>query len=333
MFYAIRHVTRYRYSAIINESVMEVRTQPRSELSQRLVSFELAVTPKARALSYGDYLGNMVHTFDIPGAHRQLTITARSLLKIDPLPTIPERLPMDAWDALDAIRTSGEQWDWLVPSQMTEPSTWLRDLEREVALPGRAEIDPLTAVRRLNEALYGSFSYTPNSTNVDSPMDDALRTRRGVCQDFTHIMLAITRGMGIPARYISGYISRRRASDRAADDATHAWVEVFLPTLGWVGFDPTNNTIADEWHIRVAVGRDYKDVPPTRGTFKGKAESALDVAVQVVKLTHLEDETQLGSIFNPISFPPPQFAPMPDDPIDEAVTYTRFQQMQQQQQQ
>jgi transglutaminase-like putative cysteine protease len=149
-----------------------------------------------------------------------------------------------------------------------------------------------------------------------------------VCQDFTHIMLAMVRRVGIPARYISGYISRRKPSDRSAEDATHAWVEAFLPEQGWIGFDPTNNTLAGEGHIRVAIGRDYQDVPPTRGTFKGKAESKLDVAVQVVKMQDASDPE-----FTTITWNPAQFAPTPDDPISEAETYTRFQQMQQQQQQ
>jgi transglutaminase-like putative cysteine protease len=119
-------------------------------------------------------------------------------------------------------------------------------------------------------------------TAADSPIDEALAHGRGVCQDFAHIMIAICRSWGIPARYVSGYLfTDREAGDRSSPDASHAWVEVFLPSLRWVGFDPTNNVLTGERHIVVATGRDYADVPPSRGVFKGDAESELSVAVQV----------------------------------------------------
>lgn len=120
------------------------------------------------------------------------------------------------------------------------------------------------------------------TTRVDSPIDDALQARRGVCQDFAHILIALIRRLGVPCRYVSGYLFRNEdLSVRSADGATHAWVETLLPDLGWIGFDPTNNLIADNRHIRVAIGRDYADVPPTRGVFKGAAASRSEVAVAV----------------------------------------------------
>ncbi len=117
---------------------------------------------------------------------------------------------------------------------------------------------------------------------MDSPVDDALRNRKGVCQDYAHIMIALVRRMGIPCRYVSGYLFHKAGSKtRSTEGATHAWVEAYLPELGWLGLDPTNNVIADESHVRTAVGRDYADVPPTRGVFKGDASSELTVAVRV----------------------------------------------------
>ena len=140
----------------------------------------------------------------------------------------------------------------------------------------------MTTLRRLNRALFDAFGYAPDATEVDSPIDVALAKRKGVCQDFAHIMIATARRWGIPARYVSGYLfTKRDAGDRSAADATHAWVEAFVPTCGWVGFDPTNNVLAGERHIRVAIGRDYNDVPPVRGVFKGPANSELAVAVTV----------------------------------------------------
>jgi transglutaminase-like putative cysteine protease len=142
--------------------------------------------------------------------------------------------------------------------------------------------DPLQLVLDLNAALYSKISYVPKSTSVDSPIDHALESRQGVCQDFAHIMIGLGRRVGIPCRYVSGYLFHKAGDKtRSAEGATHAWVEALLPRLGWVGLDPTNNVLAGERHVRTAVGRDYADVPPTRGVFKGSAESQLLVAVRV----------------------------------------------------
>jgi len=130
--------------------------------------------------------------------------------------------------------------------------------------------------------MYAAFKYKAKTTRVDSPIEDALTSREGVCQDFAHIFISLLRGMRIPARYVSGYLYHRREDrDRSSDGATHAWVEAWLPGPGWVGFDPTNNLLATERHIRTAIGREYADVPPTRGVFKGEASTKLTVSVAV----------------------------------------------------
>jgi transglutaminase-like putative cysteine protease len=137
-------------------------------------------------------------------------------------------------------------------------------------------------LRQLTSALFNTFEYTPRSTRVDSPIDDALKSRQGVCQDFAHIMIALVRGLGVPCRYVSGYLFHRATDhDRSSDGATHAWVEALLPDLGWVGFDPTNDLIAGDRHVRVAIGRDYVDVPPTRGVYQGVSAVKSELAVAV----------------------------------------------------
>ena len=136
----------------------------------------------------------------------------------------------------------------------------------------------------MNEGIYRLFAYVPNSTKVDSPIEEALLSRQGVCQDFAHIMIALARPLRIPCRYVSGYLfhcEENGHQDRSLEGASHAWVEAFVPRLGWVAFDPTNNLIGGDRHIRVAIGRDYADVPPTRGVHKGEAHSELAVAVTV----------------------------------------------------
>lgn len=286
MYYSISHVTTFRYSAPISESMMEVRMQPRSEDRQRCHTFALAVEPHARVLAYRDHLGNNVHYFDIPRAHPQLTITAEALVEVGAPPALPQADAAPSWTSLLGWVAANDSWDWLTPSQFARPTALLHDLARELRVTpaDRERADPLSLLAELNTALYNTFSYAPQSTTVDSPIDQALESRRGVCQDYAHVMIALVRELGIPCRYVSGYLFHRTDSDdRSAQDATHAWVEALLPDLGWIGFDPTNNLVVGDRHIRAAVGRDYADVPPTRGVFKGDATSELEVAVRVAQ--------------------------------------------------
>lgn len=281
IYYAIRHLTRFRYSAPVSESVMEARMQPRSEGGQYCLEFSLTTEPFATIFHYRDYHQNIVHHFTIPGRHTSLVITTSALVQMMPMPPLPERVPPQAWQELEARVATDEFWDMLAPSTFARPGEYLYQFMREFGL--RRLEDPLTTLRAINTAIYEGFAYAPRSTTVDSSIDEALQARRGVCQDFAHIMLTVGRELGIPCRYVSGYLFHRHEDhDRSQDDATHAWIEAFIPGLDWVGFDPTNNLIARERHIRVAVGRDYADVPPTRGVFKGEAESELDVGVRVV---------------------------------------------------
>ncbi|GAC1403861.1 MAG: transglutaminase family protein [Chloroflexota bacterium] len=280
MFYAIHHVSRFHYSAAIRESMMEVRMQPRSEGRQRCLTFQLATVPRATITAYVDHAGNRVHHFDVPDRHSELAVTARALVEVDPPPALPAALPPDAWDTVAAMTRTDEYWDWLEPSRFARDSDLLHALRAELGLErGR---DPLTTLRSLTSALHATFRYMPQSTRADSPIDDALRARQGVCQDFAHIMIALVRQMGLPCRYVSGYLFHARGGhERSSPGATHAWVEALLPEVGWRGFDPTNDLVVADRHVRVAIGRDYDDVPPTHGVFKGHATSELSVAVHV----------------------------------------------------
>jgi len=280
MYYSILHKTRFRYSAPVSESITEVRMQPRSEGLQHCLRFRLVTSPLARVHSYTDCYGNIVHHFGIPAPHRTMTITAEAVVMLEPPPPLPDRLDPDAWAELDALTGREDHWDFLAPSFFAHPTALLEALARELEVCRRD--DPLSLLREMNARLYDLFAYDPEHTEVDSPIDVALAARRGVCQDYAHIMLALLRPLGIPCRYVSGYLFHRvEDRDRSAEDATHAWVEALLPELGWIGFDPTNNLIAGERHIRTAVGRDYADVPPTKGVYKGQAESSLEVGVKV----------------------------------------------------
>lgn len=175
----------------------------------------------------------------------------------------------------------GDYWEMLLPSQFAHSTALLLQLASQIHL--ERQENPLQTLLNLNQTIYQTFAYVPNSTQVDSPIDDALRTRQGVCQDLSHIMIALVRQLRVPCRYVSGYLYHggNGHEDRSPEGATHAWLEAFVPGPGWVAFDPTNNLAGNERHIRVAIGRDYADVPPTRGIYRGEAESELSVVVIV----------------------------------------------------
>ena len=281
MIYSIRHVTTFRYEPAVRESVMEVRLQPRSEANQRCLSFNLDVTPSANITQYRDFAGNTVHHFDIAGAHREVKVSAQSTVQVQSVPA-PRSSEAGDWADLDALTAGDDYWEMMLPSEFAHSGDSLEELAKELRCERRG--DPLELLTELNEGIYELFSYVPNSTKVDSPIEDALRSRQGVCQDFAHIMIALVRRLRIPCRYVSGYLfhlEENGRKDRSLEGASHAWVEALVPRLGWTAFDPTNNLIGGDRHIRVAIGRDYADVPPTRGVYKGEAQSELSVAVTV----------------------------------------------------
>lgn len=282
MLLEVRHVTHYHYAEPVRESVMEVWMQPQKGARQRLVSFDLDVDPAAQLFSYADPFGNAVYHFDVPQPHDYLRIVASAAVETQAPPPLPEALDQGEWDRLRSDFVRGENFDFLAHGGFAVETDALKAFVLEHGLDDLRRRDPLSAVRSLSETIYSAFDYQAGVTRADSPIDLALGAGRGVCQDFAHIMIAICRGWGVPARYVSGYLfTDRDAGDRSDPDATHAWVEVFLPSLRWVGFDPTNNVLAGERHIAAAVGRDYDDVPPSRGVYKGEAESQLAVGVSV----------------------------------------------------
>ena len=283
MYYSIRHLTKFLYSNSVSESMMETRMHPRNDQNQRCLTFHLSVSPRCRVFGYRDHLANHVHHFDIPGQHGQLVIVAESLVEMQPLPQVPAFLAPDAWDEMDAMVEQGDYWEMLLPSEFAAPTEALDELASQLDV--RRRDDPLMVLHQLNQQMYEHFDYKPKSTKVDSPIDLALSTRTGVCQDFAHIMTTLVRSkLRIPCRYVSGYLFHGESDmDRSIRSATHAWIEVLMPHLGWVGFDPTNWLVAGDRHIRTAIGRDYSDVPPTHGMFRGRAASELTVAVRVTQ--------------------------------------------------
>jgi transglutaminase-like putative cysteine protease len=318
--YAIRHVTSFTYDTAVSESVMELRMRPATGGHQRCLQFEVDILPRARVFAYPDVWGNWVHHFDIPRRHGQLVITARSQVELETIATAPDQLASDSWQAIDNWAADGEHWDFRQPSRFAQWTPALIAFAESLDARTR-RADPLTTARTVMAAIHRDMAYAPNSTRVDSPIDEALAARRGVCQDFSHIMIAVLRLTGIPCRYVSGYIAP--SEERSLSTiATHAWVEVQLPGLGWLGLDPTHNMEESPRHVRVAFGRDYADVPPTRGVFKGKTASALSVSVEVVSSEALPtlDRAALETSWSAAAEPP----------VDDDEERHRQQQQQQQ---
>lgn len=279
MLYRVFHITKFSYSAPITESVMELRMEPRSDEHQRCHNFTLSIKPNSPLARRFDHSENRIHNFDIPGRHSALEIHTESVVEVFPVRDY-ENKTGGCWEEIDALKFHPDFWEFTQPGEITHPTATLDAFVKEFG-KGR-ESPPHELVHALNEWLFNAISYDTEATSVDSSIDVAINDRKGVCQDYSNIMITMLRGFGIPARYVSGYLFHR-TDDRShvAADATHAWIEAYIPESGWIGLDPTNNIPAGERHIRVAIGRDYADVPPTRGVFKGVVESTLSVAVRV----------------------------------------------------
>ena len=278
--YNIEHISRYEYSSTVRHSVMSLCLKPRADTCQKLLRFGITTNPVAPVSEVEDCFGNTVHVMNIHREHSSLEIVVQSTVETERPAPLLRTLSTGSWSEIRSWRNSFELWDFTQPSAMARPSPSLAAFVDRLGLSQGS--DPLESLLRLSDAVHGSFRYMPGSTDAASPIEHILESGEGVCQDYAHVMIAIARSWGVPARYVSGYVLLRLGTDGLRREAaTHAWVECMLPSLGWVGFDPTNEGVVDERYVRVGIGRDYKDVSPTRGVLKGVAASTLRVAVRM----------------------------------------------------
>lgn len=267
---------------------MEARLTPVTDDTQELLSRRLATTPPANVHGYIDYFGNMVETFSIIKRHPELLLESVSEVETTPRPPPPALLDITVSEARQLYR--GEKlalFEFLMPSEAITLSAEINALANKLFKPS----DPLgVSILRLNSWIKTRFQYLPGSTRIDTPVTTAFKQRRGVCQDFAQVMIAVLRSAEIPARYVAGYIETdtqrdasetRRAPALVGASESHAWVEVYLPGGFWWPLDPTNDCVAGERHVKVAIGRDYHDCTPTRGVFKGTHTEKLSVAVMM----------------------------------------------------
>ncbi|MCY4531974.1 MAG: transglutaminase family protein [Gammaproteobacteria bacterium] len=268
--YSIEHILNFDYTSPVQSSVMTLHVHPLRERCQVVRQFSLNTDPAGPLFEFNDPFGNTGHFFDRPGRHQRLTIIAKSTVEVEILDPAPNSQSHNGWQSL-------ESWSMTNPSRFVHcPPVLEKFMDTHDLHP---EDEPLTSVRELCRRLHQIFTYLPGSTQVDSPIEHILDTRQGVCQDYAHVMASILRHWGIPCRYVSGYLGPPEVGTVVGE--SHAWVECWFPDTGWLGFDPTNDTEGDERHIRVAVGRDYGDVPPARGVFRGQAESSLGASVSI----------------------------------------------------
>ncbi len=287
MRYRITHRTAYTYSEPVTVSHHASRVEARETPCQENAGSRLTITPEpAVRKNRRDYFGNAVCFFSVQELHERLDILAESLVRREMgSPPSPGRSP--PWEEVVARLRSPDAEPVYDAQQFVFESPYVRpsaDLAALAAPSFRAGRPLLEAILDLNRRIYSEFTYDAAATTVATPIEEVLRERRGVCQDFTHLALGCVRSMGLAGRYVSGYLRTRPAPGRprlVGADATHAWLSVFCPIGGWVDFDPTNNSMPAAEHITVAFGRDFSDVSPVTGILVGGGEHRVTVAVSV----------------------------------------------------
>lgn len=318
MLLGIQHRTELTYADRVSESVMELRVTPRSDKNQTLRAFNLKVGPEAPVHSHRDWNDNQAHHFSIVNFHDRVLIVAGATVETHPKLVELER----ATDALPLSELNPRFKDFLDFLGPVQRDPRLVQFAEEVGLfrCGRVAEAIMLVVTRLRERIEYKKGVTSSSTTVS----DALDLGQGVCQDISHVGLALLRMIGIPARYVSGYLYRENVKELE----THAWCEAFLPSVGWVGLDPTHGELVGDGHVAVAVGRSYADVPPNRGVYRGEAEERIAVKVTIDKL---DDRLTAHTPVSPASLDVPSYR---EGPITERrMNVLQLEQQQQIQQQ
>ena len=273
----IEHRTTMHYSGTVHASYNEVRITPRNHARQLTISHRVSVDPSASLYSYVDAWQTVVHAFDVQEAHRPLVVTGASIVESSDA-AIPE--PDVGWDALRSSRTLDEYCEFLCESSRVSTDAEIADTAADI----RASLTPAEAVAATCDWINSSFEYQTGTTTVTTTASEVLHARRGVCQDFAHLGIALLRSMGIPARYVSGYLHPDPEAERGRSYAgeSHAWLEAWVG--GWRPLDPTTGTPVGERHVLVGRGRDYADVAPLKGIYHGAAAESVEVEVELERL-------------------------------------------------
>lgn len=314
--YRIKHITRYTYPSPVIDSANQVMLFPINDEQQEVKKHELIITHHPAVEIFTDYFGNKVGIFSVIKPHTELSIQSNIevITKEVQLPA-SDTAPETQWDNLVMIREQFPYMDFMLQENFEahdEVSEVVKSMMNEA-------VTPFAAAQQMSAFVYDSFEYKKGITSVETQVDEIWKLKAGVCQDFAHILLVMLRLVGIPARYVSGYICPKNHELRG-EGATHAWVEAYIPFYGWLGFDPTNNCIVSDRHVRLAIGRSFTDCTPVKGTYKGSSEHKLEVSV-VINNSTLEEEQPAT----------PVFSYQVSNPGVSDNSYRRFMEMQQQQ--
>jgi transglutaminase-like putative cysteine protease len=287
--YRVIHRTEYEYEDDVTFSYGQLHLLPRDLGCQRCLRAKITIDPAPAVLHERlDYFGNRVSYFEVQESHRKLHVTATSTVEVGERATGISLLGNRPWEeardaAADRTADQVDAADFVLESPRVPNLARYRSFAEESFVPGRPLLE---AISSLSHRIYSEFEYVPGSTSVTTPLAEAFRKRKGVCQDFAHLGIACLRSLGLPARYVSGYLETDAPSGKpklTGVDGSHAWLSVLIPEAGWLDVDPTNDQFAGDRYVVTAYGRDYSDVPPLNGVIYTEAKSnKLKVAVDVV---------------------------------------------------
>ena len=294
MLYQITHITTYEYSASVSLCQNLAHLTPRSTDDQQCQQTTLLINPTPAVLSSRtDYFGNRQTFFSVQEPHRKLTVTANHLVDVIPRAAVDGSVTQP-WEMVrDQLRSSRlsdnlSAYQFAFPSRHVPNSNELAEYARSSFVAGRPLFD---AVLDLTARIHADFEYDPQATTISTPIHEVFQQRRGVCQDFSHLQISCLRSLGLPARYVSGYLRTLPPPGKprlVGADATHAWVSVFCPNIGWLDVDPTNNVQPSDKHVVLAWGRDFDDVSPVKGVILGGDQHSIGVSVDVAAVDEAE---------------------------------------------
>jgi transglutaminase-like putative cysteine protease len=322
--FEIQHLTRYIYDSPVRDSANQIILYPIKDEYQDVLKQEITITGNPIVDSHIDYYGNEVGSFTYSEPHSVLIINSKILVstKHRALP-VNDIFPAQQWEDLKPLKYMVPYIDFL----RQEYFEGLSELQQIVESERLKDDTPYQVALRFCQYVYENFEYIKGVTTVETTLDEIWKIRAGVCQDFAHILTEMLRLVKIPARYVSGYICTYKNGMRG-EGATHAWAEAYIPDYGWLGLDPTNNCIANDTHVRLAVGRNFSDCSPVKGVYKGASGHRLEVSVSVD-----DDENTLATITEetPVNEPAVAIANQANTAIKNS--YQRYMEMMQQQQQ
>ena len=318
--YHIKHITRYTYASTVIDCSNQIMLYPINDSLQIVKSHELKITNDPAVEIFTDFFENKIGVFSVVEPHNELTIQSDIVVSTTPVILPADNIPpAQQWEELSKMCGIFPYMDFM------HREKFAADEEIQKLLSGIVDTSksPLVNANVLSEYVYKNFEYKKGVTGIETKVDEILQLKAGVCQDFAHVLLVMLHMIGIPARYVSGYICPKGLELRG-EGATHAWVEAYIPFLGWLGLDPTNNCIVSDRHVRLAIGRNFSDCTPVKGTYKGSSEHTLEVSV-VINNGNQQTPEEVDAT--------PTFSYTSKNPAVTNNSYQRFLEMQQQQQQ